>query len=235
VFGAASPHVGRGFLLGAFEANYSDGPWVRPDDYRKLNGVLRYSQGDNRNGFSVTGMGYWADWDSTDQVAERAIDSGLIPRFGFLDPSDGGKTNRQSMAVELQRSAGPSSLRATGLVLYNSLNLFSNFTYFLDEPEHGDQFEQAERRTAVGGRVTYRRVGHFFARHTESAIGLQVRRDWLDPVGLYHTQERQRLSTTRKDEVGQTMTGVCSRKPRSSGRAPYAPRLVCARMRTSFR
>jgi hypothetical protein len=208
VFGAASPRVGRGFLLGAFEANHNDGPWVRPDDNRKLNGVLRYSQGNNRNGFSVTGMGYWADWDSTDQVAGRAIDSNLISRFGVLDPSDGGNTSRQSVAVELQRSAGPSSLRATGFVLHSSLNLYSNFTYFLDDPERGDQFEQAERRTAVGGRVTYRRLGHFFERHTESAIGLQVRRDWLDPVGLYHTEARQRLSTTREDEVGQTTTGV---------------------------
>ena len=72
-------------------------------------------------------------------------------------------------------------------VLRNSLNLFSNFTYFLDDPVNGDQFEQSERRVAAGGRVTYRRLGHFFNRHTESAAGVQVRRDWLDPVGLYHT------------------------------------------------
>jgi outer membrane receptor protein involved in Fe transport len=96
----------------------------------------------------------------------------------------------------------------TGFVLHNRLNLFSNFTYFLDHPDLGDQFEQAERRTAVGGRITYRRLGHFFERHTESAIGVQVRRDWLGPVGLYHTQDRRRLSTTREDDVGQTMTGL---------------------------
>jgi TonB dependent receptor/TonB-dependent Receptor Plug Domain/Carboxypeptidase regulatory-like domain len=208
LFGAASPRVGAGHLLGAIELNHNDGPWVRPDHYQKANAVLRYSQGDNRNGFSVTGMGYWADWDSTDQVAERAIASGLISRFGFLDGTDGGKTNRQSAAVELQRSIGPSSIRATGFLLHNSLNLFSNFTYFLDDAGNGDQFEQAERRTSAGGRVTYRRLGHFFARHTESAVGVQVRRDWLDPVGLYHTVARQRLSTTREDEVGQTMAGV---------------------------
>jgi hypothetical protein len=207
VFGAASPRVGGGFLLGAFEASHNDGPWEQPDDYRRVNGVVRYSQGDNRNGFSMTGMGYWADWDSTDQVPERAIASGLISRFGVIDPTDGGTASRQSLAVELQRSNGPSSIRATGFVLHNSLNLFSNFTYFLDDPEHGDQFEQAERRTTVGGRVTYRRLGHFFGRHTESAVGVQVRTDWLDPVGLYRTQARDRRSTTREDEVGQTMTG----------------------------
>jgi hypothetical protein len=208
VFGGASPRVGAGFLLGAFEANHNDGPWVRPDGYRKLNGVVRYSQGDNRNGLSVTGMGYWAGWDSTDQVPERAITSGLIPRFGHIDATDGGEANRQSVAIDLQRSSGPSSLRATGFLLRNSLNLFSNFTYSLDDPIHGDQFEQAERRTAIGGRVTYRRLGHFFERHTESALGFHARRDWLDPVGLYHTHARQRLSTTREDEVGQAMTGV---------------------------
>ena len=208
LFTAASPRIGDGFLLAALELNHNDGPWVRPDDYKKVNGVLRYSRGDNRNGFSLTGMGYWANWESTDQVAERAVSSGLIPRFGHLDPTDSGKTNRQSLAAEYQRSAGPSSLRATAFVLHNDLNLFSNFTYFLDDPIHGDQFAQAEQRTAAGGRVTYRRLGQFYDRHTESALGVQLRRDWLFPVGLYHTEARDRLSTTREDRVGQTMASV---------------------------
>lgn len=205
LFAAASPSVGDGFLLAALELNHSDGPWVRPDDYEKVNGVLRYSRGDNRNGFSLTGMGYWADWESTDQVAQRAVSSGVVPRFGHIDPTNSGHTNRQSLAAEYQRSAGPSSLRATAFVLHNDLNLFSNFTYFLDDPVHGDQFEQAEQRIAAGGRVTYRRLGHFHDRHTESAFGVQLRCDWLSPVGLYHTEARQRLSTTREDRVGQTM------------------------------
>ena len=208
VFGAASPRVGGGYLLGAVEVNHNDGPWVRPDDYRKLNGVLRYSRGDNRNGFSLTGMGYWADWNSTDQVPKRAIAEGLIPRLGLLDASDGGKANRESFAAEYQRSDGPSSLRATGFLLHNSLNLFSNFTYVLEDPDNGDQFEQAERRIAAGGRLTYRRLGHFFGRHTESAVGVQLRRDWLDPVGLYRTAARRRVSATREDEVGQMMAAV---------------------------
>ena len=207
--GAASPRVKGGSLLTALEVNRHDGPWIRPDDYRKINGVIRYSRGDNRSGFSVTGMANWADWDSTDQVPERAIAGGLISRFGLLDPSDGGTTNRQSVAFELQRPAGPSSsIRATGFLLRNSLNLFSNFTYFLDDPEQGDQFEQAERRVTAGGRVTYRRLGQLFDRHTESAVGVQVRRDWLGPVGLYHTAARQRLSTTREDDVRQAMAGT---------------------------
>jgi hypothetical protein len=204
VLAAVSPRVGAGFLLAAVDVNRNDGPWVRPDDYGKFSGVVRYSRGDNRNGFTLTGMGYWADWDATDQVPERAIQSELIDRFGFIDPTDRGATDRQSLAAEFQRSAGSSSIRATAFVLRNSLNLFSNFTFFLDDPDNGDQFEQAERRVAAGGRVTYRRLGHFLERHAESAIGMQVRRDWLDPVGLYHTVETRRLETIREDNVGQT-------------------------------
>ena len=112
------------------------------------------------------------------------------------------------MSADFQRSTGPSSVRATAFVLHNRLNLFSNFTYFLDDPVNGDQFEQAERRTAAGGRITYRRLGRVFGRHAESALGAQVRSDWLDPVGLYKTARAHRLSTTREDRVGQTMTGA---------------------------
>ena len=75
-FVAASPAVGRGHLLAALEVEHNDGPWVTPDDYRKVNGVVRYSRGDAVNGLSVTGMGYRATWNSTDQVPQRAIDSG---------------------------------------------------------------------------------------------------------------------------------------------------------------
>ena len=206
--GAASPQVGGGHLLAALEVNRNDGPWARPDDYRKTNTVLRYSRGTAQNGFSLTGMGYWATWDSTDQVPQRAIDQGTIGRFGFIDPSDHGQANRQMAVADWQRSAGPTSLRATGYVQRNSLNLFSNFTYFLDDPVQGDQFEQAERRVTAGGRFTYRRLGHFFERHAESSAGVQVRGDRVDPIGLYHTMNAQRLSTTREDQARQTTLGL---------------------------
>jgi hypothetical protein len=92
--------------------------------------------------------------------------------------------------------------------LRNDLNLFYNFTYFLEDPVDGDQFEQAEQRTAIGGRFTYRRLGRVAGRHTESAVGLQVRSDWLAPVGLYRTVGRMRVGTTREDRVRQTMVGA---------------------------
>jgi len=87
---AASPRVGGGFLLAALEAVHNDGPWERPDDFRKVNGVLRFARGDALNGFSLTGMAYRATWNSTDQVPQRAVSEGLIGRFGGFDATDGG-------------------------------------------------------------------------------------------------------------------------------------------------
>lgn len=208
LFAAGSPALGEGHLLAAVELNHSDGPWTRPDDYRKVNGVMRFSQGTAQNGFSLTGMGYWANWDSTDQVPVRAIEDGTISRFGVIDPSDHGAADRQSVVADLQRAVGKGSLRASAFVMRNSLNLWSNFTFYLDDPVNGDQFEQAEKRLTTGGRVTYRQLGHLFERHVESSAGLQVRHDNLDPVGLYRTTGGRRTSTTREDEVGQTMTGL---------------------------
>jgi hypothetical protein len=205
---AGSPRVGEGHLLGALELTQNDGPWVRGDHLRKANSVLRYGRGDTRNGYSVTGMGYWADWDSTDQVPSRAVGAGLLSRFGAVDPTDRGHTDRQTLAVELQRSGANHTTRASGYALRSGLSLFSNFTYFLDDPVHGDQFEQTERRLATGGRVSHRRLGRFAGRHAETAVGVQVRRDWISPVGLYRTIGGTRTATTREDRVGQTLAGV---------------------------
>src|SRR4029077_16569410 len=87
---AGSTAVGAGTLLAAIEANKYDGPWDVPDDVRKLNGVLRYSQGTATDGFTLSGMAYSNGWNSTDQIAQRAIDQGVIAWLGSLDPTDGG-------------------------------------------------------------------------------------------------------------------------------------------------
>jgi hypothetical protein len=208
MFGAVSPKVGDGFLLLGMEAAHNDGPWNRPDNLQKLNGIIRYSSGDTRNGFSVTGQSYDADWNATDQVPQRSIESGLISRWGNIDPTDAGRTYKYSAATEIQRSAVNRSTRATAYVFRYGLNLASNFTYFLDDPENGDQVEQEDRRTVYGGRVTQRWLGTFFDRHTESAVGLQLRHDDIGNTALYKTVRRRRLDTIRADTVNQSSMGL---------------------------
>jgi hypothetical protein len=189
------------------EVGRNDGPWERPDDFRKVNAVLRYSQGTARSGFSLTGMFYDARWDSTDQVPVRAIESGAISRFGFIDDTDGGTSHRHSIVAAWQ-DGGPRSLtRVEGFFSDYGMNLFSNFSYILADPENGDQFEQFDDRQLGGLRISHLRVmGQ--RRPTELTVGTQLRYDDIAKVGLYATRARQRLSTTREDAVKQKSAAV---------------------------
>ncbi|HKE86776.1 MAG TPA: TonB-dependent receptor [Vicinamibacterales bacterium] len=205
---AASPRIGAGNLLVGFETGTADGPWVTPEDYRRLNGLVRYSRGDTQKAMALTFMGYHARWTATDQVADRAVTEGLVPRFGSLDSSDGGQTHRYTISAELQRSGTASTTKVLAYGIDSSLDLFSNFTYFLDDPVNGDQFEQVDRRRVFGVRANHRRRTRLFNRGLEQTLGLQVRHDRIGPLGLYATRDRQRLSTTRDDRVQQTSTGL---------------------------
>lgn len=198
---AQSPEIGRGHLLYALEMGQNDGPWVNPDELKKVSGVLRYSQRNDQSAFSLTAMGYDARWNSTDQVPDRALSSGLIPRFGAIDPTDGGSTHRYSLSADWQTTGTKTLTRLAGYLIDYRLNLFSNFTYFLEDPVRGDQFEQADDRVVAGFKGSRSWQTDWFGHFTEATLGLQLRSDIISGAGLYHTQARQRLSTTRQDSV----------------------------------
>jgi outer membrane receptor protein involved in Fe transport len=204
---AAAPSVGNGTLLGALEIETSNGPWERPDDLETFNAVLRFSRGDSRNGFSATFMGYRAKWNATDQIPQRALESGQLGRFGLVDDTDGGTSSRFSGSIEWQRTTGNASTKLTAYGLEYDLDLFSNFTYFLDDPVNGDQFQQTDHRFVTGGKLTHRHIGRWADRSVQNTFGVQVRNDDIADVGLYHTRDRVRLNTVRQDAVVQTSAG----------------------------
>jgi hypothetical protein len=207
--GAASPRVGPGTLLAAFEFEKDAGPWVSPNNKNKYNTVLRYSQGDTRNGFSATFMGFSNHWHSTDQIPQRAIDSGQISRFGFIEETDGGETYRYTGSFDWQNSGPNHSTRLTTYVQRYGLQLFHNFTYFLNDPINGDQFEQFEERWTTGSKLISRWLQHVGDALTENAVGVDVRNDSVGgPLGLHLTRETQRLSTVRADEADQVSVGI---------------------------
>src|SRR5262245_7981960 len=149
-------------------------------------------------------MGYGARWNSTDQVPQRAIDKGLIGRFGAIDNTDGGDTSRYSGSFEWQRSGGNASTKVIAYGIGYDLNLFSDFTYFLDDPDHGDQFHQADHRFITGAALSHRRIGRWRGREVQNTFGVQFRNDDITKVGLYHTEARQLLDTIRQDAVVET-------------------------------
>jgi hypothetical protein len=205
---AASPQVGAGHLLVAMESGYDDGPWVQAQQHRRLNGVARYSHGSATNGFSVTAMGYDARWIGTDQVPRRALQSGLLSRFGTLDPTSGGATSRYTLSTEIQRTGASRATKAVAYAARHDLDLFSNFTYGLSDPDNGDQFEQVDDRNVFGGRIGHRQRTRLFDRWLEHGIGGHVRHDDIGALGLYTARQRQRLFPVREDAVRQTSLGA---------------------------
>ena len=204
---AGSTAVGAGTLLTAFEGVGYNGPWDVPDHVRKLNGVLRYSQGTATDGFTLSAMAYSNGWNSTDQVAQRAIDQGLIGRFGSLDPTDGGVSSRFSLSSNWAQSSEYGQSKINAYVINSSLRLYNNFTYFLDDPVNGDQFSQMDRRTVYGLNASHAfdvRVGGI---ETQTRVGLQTRGDDIR-VGLFKTLQRETLSTVREDSVREGNVGL---------------------------
>ena len=88
------------------------------------------------------------------------------------------------------------------------LNLYSNFTYFLDDPVNGDQFEQADDRNVFGWTASWTKAGELFGAPTRNTLGFELRQDRIDPVALYSTYRRDRLSTTRSDDVVEGSAGL---------------------------
>jgi outer membrane receptor protein involved in Fe transport len=201
---AGSTSFAGGTILGALELTHNDGPWTNPDDYRKINGVVRWSTGDQANGFSVTGVAYQGRWNSTDQIAQRGIDEGLYGRFDAIDPTDGGKSHRYSLSAQWESTGYNTQTRVEAYVVDYSLNLWNDFTYFLNDPVNGDQFEQVDRRVVTGFKASRQWLLTMFGRDVEATAGFQLRNDNIPTVALYDTKARDVLSTVIDDHVSQT-------------------------------
>jgi len=203
VFGV-SKMLGKGSLLYGGEAYHDDGPWTHPDNYYKFNGFLDYSRGGDANGFSITARGYHGNWHSSDQIPVAA--QSLVGFFGTLNPSDGGKSQRYSLQAEWHRQSASSLTKIMAYGFHYDLDLFSDFTYYLDDPVKGDQFEQQDRRWVGGLDARHTIFSQWFGRKVENTFGLQLRNDWIHN-GLYQVENRVRVGKTDAD-TGTTLPAV---------------------------
>ena len=208
VTGMSAPVGADGTFLVAGEIVYFDGPWEHPDDLRKLNGVARFARGSYDNGFALTAMAYSGKWNATSQIPQRAVDAGLIDRFGTLDPTDYGEAQRFSLSGRWHETTKDTATRVSAYAIRSNLSLFHNFTYFLNDPVNGDQFRQKDDRVIVGASASRTFLSTAFAGiKSETTVGLQTRYDDI-AVGLFNTRERVALSTVRDDRVKEGSVGV---------------------------
>ena len=201
---AGSADVGNGALTGAVDVTRYDGPWALDENLEQEKLYLSYLTTFDGAEVKFTAQGYWSDWDSTDQIPLRAVRSGLIDELGFIDPDLGGETNR----VALTGAVDFGNWRANAYLIDYDFTLFSNFTYLLDDPVLGDEFEQRDERRVYGARVDGDSTRDFAGRPLTLRWGGDLRFDDIDEVGLYRTTSRVRTGTVRQDAVEEMSLGA---------------------------
>jgi hypothetical protein len=204
---ADSAPLGKGNFLWGFEGEHENGPWDVPDNYDKFNGLLKYSEGAEKQGWSITSFGMSGKWDATNQVAERAVDDGMIDRFGSLNPTDGGDSERYTVVGEVHQKDTNGESKLEGYGAWYDMQLWNDFTYYLNNPTMGDQFEQEDRRFYGGVQGSHTFFGSVSGRTSDTTVGVQLRSDAIFD-GLYDTEDRERYATVEAAHTIESSGGL---------------------------
>ena len=203
-----SHKVGEGDLLYGGEATFYEGRWQQPEDTKKFNGMMRYTIDRDRWGLSINGKAYHNTWTATNQIPLLAVNSGEFNTFGTGDPTDGGITNRYSVASNFWSRGDSWKNEANAYVVYSDLDLFSNFTGYLDYPELGDQIEQKERRWQGGSNGEQTWFNNPYGFEMDNSVGFLVRHDNIGGLALNRSANRQVFERVSNDDVSETHGGI---------------------------
>jgi hypothetical protein len=194
---AGSADIGPGTFTGALDGTGYDGQWEFPENLEQIKAYGSYALDTGRGRSRFSFMGYDGSWDATDQIPERAVEAGLISRFGAIDPTLGGQTERFSLTLNSQFDTWD----LAAYVIDYDFTLWGNFTYLLDRPDTGDQVEQRDDRTIWGARLDVELARFLSNDALTFRWGGGVRYDDIREVGLYATTARVRNEVLRSDEV----------------------------------
>lgn len=194
----------------AAELGQTNGPFEHPNrwnTYRLFNRVTVPLSA--TSSVSLVHLGAGSDWSGSGQLPSRAVERGLVTRFGALDPSEGGATSRHQLQLAYRLRPDPrSELKAMAYVVTSTFNLFSNFTGFLEDDLDGDGLEQVDRRTFFGAKLSYRNVQVLGPVRFETTIGADLRVDAIQNQ-LWHETARVRLGGARRDSaIEQGLAGL---------------------------
>ncbi len=188
----------------AFEAYHDLGPFKNPEHFNRFNLFSKFTLlSTATSNLSFLGTFFKSYWNASGEIPAREVRAGRLGRFGSIDPSEGGRTDRQNLNLVYNYADAQQSFTAQAWTSWYRLNLFSDFTFFKDDPANGDGIEQADKRFLGGSYLNYRRNYSLFAIPTETLVGFSSRSDRAT-VGLFHQKKRQRLSTTTDSIVNQT-------------------------------
>ena len=207
----ASPRFADAPISATFaaEVGRNNGPFDNPegwDRYKLFNKLTLHPT--SASTLSLTEMSYSGNWHGSGQIPARAVEEGLISRFGSIDPDEGGNTARHQLALAYRlHPTDTSELRVMAYVATYRFNLFSNFTLFLRDPDNGDEIEQVDRRTFYGGKASYRIVRTVGRVSLDTTIGADARSDDIHEE-LWDTLHRRQLAAVRSNDVHETLMGA---------------------------
>ena len=174
-----SPTKDRVRTVLATEAYYTNGPFENDNRYFRFNGMAKATiNPTSRSELSMTGSYHKSQWNASGEIPLRAVTTGLIDRFGAIDPSEGGKTTRGTGRLNYHydtRSGG--TFFANAYAQYSRLDLYTNFTFFLNDPLNGDGIQQSDRRVMYGGDLGWRQTGEVAGIAAKVTAGVQTRID----------------------------------------------------------
>ena len=165
--------------LFAAEGYYTNGPFQNDNRYFRGNLLGKATMNPlGRDELVITGTFQKSQWNGSGEIPLRAVHDGSLDRFGSIDPSEGGKTLRSTGRINYHYDT-PSGGRffANAYAQYYRFDLFTNFTFFLNDPVNGDGFQQSDRRVVYGGDLGYRHSGRFFDMDAAATVGVQARID----------------------------------------------------------
>ena len=172
----------------AAESVSTDGYFEHPQDFKRFNGLFKLNH-NLKSGAELkfTGSHFNSKWNASGQIPQRAIDQGLINRFGAIDPNEGGKTDRTNLLMQfIQPISSYQQLKLSAFGSYYNFELFSNFTFFLNDSINGDQIKQKENRTIFGLDAQW--LSKWYGINFTSAIGNRL--DLIHNIELSHTKDR---------------------------------------------
>lgn len=177
----------------ATEYLMSDGPFESPQNFHRFNVMGKYTGKVSESDELGISLSYFTSkWDASGQIPQRAIDDGSISRFGAIDDTEGGQTSRLNAAIHYNKFLSPSSwINNTLFYSYYDFELYSNFTFFLEDPINGDQIKQQEHRNIFGLNSEYNQsftLGNLFG---TIQAGIQLRTDQSKDNELAHTLNRK--------------------------------------------
>ncbi len=183
----------NGYFAGEFLG--SRGYFEQPQQLRRLNLFAKFNgRLSSRTAFKVNLSWFQSKWDASGQIPERAVESGMITRFGAIDPTEGGETARKMISFELEHKlSDQSSLSQQLYLVRNDFQLFSNFTFFLNNPVEGDRIRQTENRYQLGYQTNWNHLTEWRGIGVASEIGGGLRTDLVNNLELAWMNTREDL------------------------------------------